>query len=142
MPTRQDSELASALRLAVMRLARRMRAERSDTLLTLSQLAALATLERHGAMTPRDLAAAERVQPPSLTRLAASLEESGLITRTPHASDGRRVLLAVSASGVALLREDRRRREAWVAQQLAGLEPEEHAVLEQATLVLDRLAAQ
>ena len=142
MPTRQDSELASALRLAVMRLARRMRAERSDTLLTLSQLAALATLERHGAMSPRDLAAAERVQPPSLTRLAASLEEQGLITRTPHASDGRRVLLAVSASGVALLREDRRRREAWLAQQLAGLEPEECAVLEQATTVLDRLAAQ
>ena len=142
MPTRQDSELASALRLAVMRLARRMRAERTDTSLTLSQLAALATLERHGAMTPRDLAAAERVQPPSLTRLAASLEEQGLITRTPHASDGRRVLLAVSASGVALLREDRRRREAWLAQQLAGLEPEERAVLKHATTVLDRLAAQ
>lgn len=142
MPTRQDSELASALRLAVMRLARRMRAERADTSLTLSQLAALATLERHGAMTPRDLAAAERVQPPSLTRLAASLEEQGLITRTPHASDGRRVLLAVSASGVALLREDRRRREAWLAQQLAGLEPEERAVLKHATTVLDRLAAQ
>ena len=142
MPTRQDSELASALRLAVMRLARRMRAERADTSLTLSQLAALATLERHGAMTPRDLAAAERVQPPSLTRLAASLEELGLITRTPHASDGRRVLLAVSASGVALLREDRRRREAWLAQQLAGLEPEERAVLKHATTVLDRLAAQ
>ena len=142
MPTRQDSELASALRLAVMRLARRMRAERSDTLLTLSQLAALATLERHGAMTPRDLAAAERVQPPSLTRLAASLEEQGLITRTPHASDGRRVLLAVSASGAALLREDRRRRDAWLAQQLAGLDPQECAVLEQATTVLDRLAAQ
>jgi len=142
MPTRQDSELASALRLAVMRLARRMRAERADTSLTLSQLAALATLERYGAMTPRDLAAAERVQPPSLSRLAASLEEQGLITRTPHASDGRRVLLAISASGVALLREDRRRREAWLAQQLAGLEPEEHAVLDQAITVLDRLAAQ
>ena len=142
MPTRQDSELASALRLAVMRLARRMRAERADTSLTLSQLAALATLERHGPMTPRDLAAAERVQPPSLTRLAASLEEQGLITRTPHAFDGRQVLLAASASGVALLREDRRRREAWLAQQLAGLEPEERAVLKQATTVLDRLAAQ
>ena len=142
MPTRQDSELASALRLAVMRLARRMRAERADTSLTLSQLAALATLERHGAMTPRDLAAAERVQPPSLSRLAASLEEQGLITRTPHASDGRQVLLAVSTSGVALLREDRRRREAWLAQQLACLEPEERAGLEQATTVLDRLAAQ
>jgi len=141
MPTRRDSELASSLRLAVMRLARRMRAERADTSLTLSQLAALSTLERHGAMTPRELAAAERVRPPSLTRLASSLEEQGLITRAPHASDGRQVLLSVSAAGVALLREDRRRRDAWLAQQLAGLSDDERVALQQATAVLDRLAA-
>ncbi len=144
MPTRSpasDASLASALRLAVMRLARRMRAERADTSLTLSQLAALATLERHGPMTPRDLAAAERVQPPSLTRLAASLEEQGLLTRTPHPSDGRQVLLAVTADGVALLREDRRRRDAWLARQLAGLDPEDRAVLRSAAAVLDRLAS-
>ena len=141
-PALTDPELASSLRLAVMRLARRMRAERADTSLTLSQLAALATLERHGALTPRDLAAAERVQPPSMTRLAGSLEEQGLITRTPHASDGRQVLLAVSPSGAALLREDRRRREAWLARQLADLEPRERGVLQQATAVLDRLAGQ
>ena len=139
-PALTDPELASSLRLAVMRLARRMRAERADTSLTLSQLAALATLERRGAMTPRDLAAAERVQPPSMTRLAGSLEEQGLITRTPHASDGRQVLLAVSPPGAALLREDRRRREAWLARQLAELEPTERTVLQQATAVLDRLA--
>ena len=141
-PALTDPELASSLRLAVMRLARRMRAERADTSLTLSQLAALATLERHGALTPRDLAAAERVQPPSMTRLTGSLEEQGLITRTPHASDGRQVLLAVSPSGAALLREDRRRREAWLARQLADLDPRERGVLQQATAVLDRLAGQ
>ena len=141
MPTRQDTELASSLRLAVMRLARRMRAERADTSLTLSQLAALATLERHGPMTPRELAAAERVQPPSLTRLAASLEAAALITRTAHPSDGRQVLLAASPNGVALVREDRRRREAWLSCRLAELTPDDRADLARAAVVLERLAA-
>jgi DNA-binding MarR family transcriptional regulator len=139
-PTAADGELASALRLSVMRLARRMRAERADTSLTLSQLAALATVERSGPLTPRELAAAERVQPPSMTRLVASLEAAGLVTRSAHPSDGRQVLLAVSRSGATLLREDRRRREAWLARELAGLEPEERAVLARAAALLDRLA--
>ena len=136
-----DTALASALRLAVMRLARRMRAERADTALTLSQLAALATLERHGPLTPRELAAAERVRPPSMTRLAASLEDAGLVTRTDHPSDGRQVLLAASPAGVALLREDRRRRDAWLAQRLRELDPADRDVLRRAAGVLDRLAA-
>ncbi len=135
-----DSELASALRLSVMRLARRMRAERAEASLSLSQLAALATLERSGPMTPRELAAAERVQPPSMTRLAASLEAAGLVVRTAHPSDGRQVLLAASPAGVALLREDRRRREAWLARQLDGLDAEDKAVLRRAATLLERLA--
>jgi DNA-binding MarR family transcriptional regulator len=120
--------------------ARRWRAARADTSLTLSQLAALATVERSGPLTPRELAAAERVQPPSMTRLVASLEAAGLVTRSAHPSDGRQVLLAVSRSGATLLREDRRRREAWLARELAGLEPEERAVLARAAALLDRLA--
>jgi DNA-binding MarR family transcriptional regulator len=135
-----QTALASSLRLAVMRLARRMRSERADTSLTLTQLATLATLERRGPLTPRELAAAERVQPPSMTRIAASLEAAGLVTRTDHPTDGRQVLLAVAPTGVALLREDRRRREAWLAQQLRQLEPEDLDVLRRATAVLDRLA--
>ena len=111
MPTRNDSALASALRLSVMRLARRMRSERADRLLTLSQTSALAVLERKGPLTPRELAARERVQPPSMTRIAAALEVAGLVTRTDHPTDGRQVLLAASPAGVALLREDRRRRD-------------------------------
>jgi len=141
MPTRHDTELSSALRLAVMRLARRMRAERAETSLTLSQLATLATLERHGPMTPRELAAAERVQPPSMTRLAASLEAAGLLTRTAHPHDGRQVLLEASPAGAALLREDRRRRDAWLAQRLAELDDDEREVLRRASSVLDRLAS-
>ncbi len=140
MTARTDPALASALRLAVMRLARRMRGERADTSLTLSQLAALATLERSGPLTPRELAAAERVQPPSMTRLAASLEAAGLVTRTAHPSDRRQVLLAASPAGTALLHEDRRRRDAWLARRLAELPPEDREVLRRAAAVLDRLA--
>ena len=140
MPTATDTALASTLRLAVMRLARRMRAERADTSLTLSQLAALATLDRHGPLTPGELAAHEKVQPPSMTRLLAVLEGAGLVTRTAHPTDGRQVVMAVSAEGQALLREDRRRRDAWLAQRLRTLEPDEVAVLGRAAAILDRLA--
>jgi DNA-binding MarR family transcriptional regulator len=136
-----DTALASALRLSVMRLARRMRAERADTSLSISQLAALATLERHGPLTAGELAAHEKVRPPSMTRLIGSLEAGGLVTRAAHASDGRQVVLTVSESGTALLREDRRRRDAWLAQQLRGLDADDRAALRRAVAVLDRLAS-
>jgi DNA-binding MarR family transcriptional regulator len=123
-----------------MRLARRMRSERADSSLTLSQTSALAVLERKGPLTPRELAAQERVQPPSMTRIAAALEVAGLVTRTDHPTDGRQVLLAASPAGVALLREDRRRRDVWLAQRLRELEPDEVAVLARAAQILDRLA--
>ncbi|MCA1712011.1 MAG: MarR family transcriptional regulator [Actinobacteria bacterium] len=140
MPTTTDTALASTLRLSVMRLARRMRAQRAETSLTLSQLAALATLERHGALTPGELAAHEKVQPPSMTRLLAVLEQRELVTRAPHATDGRQVVVTVSSAGSALLREDRRRRDAWLSQQMRTLDPDELAVLRQAAGILDKLA--
>ena len=140
-PTRSETAVASALRLAVMRLARRLRGERSDTSLTISQIAALSTLERTGALTPGELAAAERVQPPSMTRIVASLEAAGLVTRTDHPSDGRQVLLAASPEGAAIVREDRRRRDAWLAQRLRDLPREDLEVLRRAAVVLERLAA-
>jgi DNA-binding MarR family transcriptional regulator len=140
-PTRSETAVASSLRLAVMRLARRLRGERSDSSLTISQIAALSTLERTGPLTPRELAAAERVQPPSMTRIAASLEAAGLVTRTDHPSDGRQVLLAASPEGAALVREDRRRRDAWLAQRLHDLPAEDLEVLRRAAVVLERLAA-
>ncbi len=140
-PTRSQTAVASSLRLAVMRLARRLRGERSDSSLTISQLAALSTLERSGPLTPRELAAAERVQPPSMTRVTASLEAAGLVTRADHPSDGRQVLLAASPAGVAIVREDRRRRDAWLAQRLHDLPAEDIEVLRRAAVVLERLAA-
>jgi DNA-binding MarR family transcriptional regulator len=141
MPTATQTALASALRLSVMRLARRMRAQRADTMLTLSQLAALATLDRHGAMSPGELAAHEKISPPSTTRLIGVLEAGGLIARTAHPTDGRQVMLEVSPAGQALLREDRRRRDVWLAQRLQGLAPDELEVLQRAAGILDRLAS-
>lgn len=135
-----DTALASALRLSVMRLARRMRAERADTTLSLSQLAALATVERLGPLTPGELAQQERVQPPSMTRIVQTLHDAGLVTRTPHPTDGRQALLEVTQQGRALLREDRRRREAWLAHRLDELGEGDRQALRAAVDVLDRLA--
>jgi DNA-binding MarR family transcriptional regulator len=142
--TRSDAGLASALRISVSRLARRLRAERlakglepglSDT-----QLAALAALERHGAMTPGELAEHEKVQPPSMTRVIAALEESGLVIRGPHATDRRQVVLTVTQAGRELVQKSRRLREAWLAQRLRELTPAERAALRAAAPILEKLS--
>lgn len=134
------SQGAHDLQVAVMRLARRLRAERGDHGLTLTQLACLATLARHGQMSPSDLAAHEKVQPPSMTRTIASLTERGLVDRTPDPDDGRQVRVALTDAGRALLAEDRAQREEWLTQRLDELEPDERAVVTQAADILDRLA--
>jgi DNA-binding MarR family transcriptional regulator len=133
--------VASALRLSVSRLARRLRAERSDgNHLSVSQLAALATLDRHGGLTPGELAAHEKVQPPSMTKTIAALEDKGLARRSPHPTDRRQVVVEISPAGLSLLAEDRRRREEWLAQRLRELTPPEVATLRAAAALLDRLA--
>ena len=130
---RSDAGLATALRISVSRLARRLRAERvalglqpdlSDT-----QLAALATLVRHGPMTPGELAEHEKVQPPSMTRVIAVLEERSLVVRAPHTTDRRQVVLTVTAGGQELVYQARRLREAWLAKRLRELSPQERATL-------------
>jgi DNA-binding MarR family transcriptional regulator len=142
MPTLiRTAELASTMRVSVMRLARRLRYERPDVGLTLTQLATLATVERHGPVTPRVVADHERVQPPSMTRILGGLEERRLITRTAHPSDGRQQLVTITREGKDLLREDRRRREAWLAQRLAELTLEERETLRAATAIIDRITA-
>jgi DNA-binding MarR family transcriptional regulator len=135
-----DTELASVLRLSVMRLARRLRHERAETSLTLTQLSALSAIDRHGAMTPGELAAHERVQPPSMTRVLAVLEERALVTRTPHPTDGRQSIVSATDAARALLREDRRRREAWLVGRLAELSEADRAALRAVAPILDRLA--
>ena len=135
-----DAALASELRTTVMRLARRLRNQRTDDTLTLSQLAALGTLARHGALTPGELATHERVQPPSMTRLIAKLEEAGLVTRADHPTDRRQVLVDISPVGLEILKADRERRDAWLAQRMRDLPPEDLEILHRAAEVLTRLA--
>ena len=142
--TRSDAGLATALRISVSRLARRLRAERytkglepdlSDT-----QLAALAALERHGQMTPGELAGHEKVQPPSMTRVIAVLAERGLVMRAPHATDGRQVVLSATEQGQAVVQQSRKLREAWLAQRLHDLSPQERATLRAAAPILEKLS--
>ena len=138
--TLAESELSSALRISVMRLARRLRQERAESGLGLTHLAALATLDRMGPLTPGELAAEERVQPPSMTRVLVRLEKLGLVVRTGHPTDGRQVLVTLTDQARDVLRADRRRREAWLVDHMAGLTTDELAALAAAAPVLDRLA--
>jgi DNA-binding MarR family transcriptional regulator len=143
VPTRlaKPTELAATLRGAVMRFNRRLRRERPDNGLTLTQLSALASLYTAGAMTPRELADSERVQPPSMTRIVAALEGQGLLLRSAHPTDRRQMILSTTDAGAALIKENRRVREAWLAKQLARLTPAERATLREAAAILDRMAS-
>ena len=147
MPTVQkvaktDAGLASELRLSVMRLRRRLANERHpDNELSLNQMAVLGCLFRNGgALTVGELAAAERVQPPSMTRTVNCLEESGDVVRRPHETDGRQVVVELSDRGRARLLADRDRRTAWLTQRLHELTPEERAILRKAAPLLEHLA--
>ena len=133
--------LAHDLRLAVMRLSRRLRSQGVDTSVTLTQLATLSTLQRHGPMSPGELAAHERVQPPSMTRVVVALEGMGLVTRTPHPTDGRQVVIDLTPAAEQLLTEEARAREAWLAGQLHQLSGEERTALREAAAVIDKLAS-
>ena len=132
-------KVSHELQVAVMRLARRLRAERADHGLTLSQLSVLTGLQRHGSMTPGELAAHERVRPPSMTRTVAALVDLGLIERAPHPDDGRQVLLTLNEQGQVLLAADREQREAWLARQLKELSVGDRRTLADAAVIMDRL---
>jgi DNA-binding MarR family transcriptional regulator len=139
--TLDTAALAHDLRLAVMRLSRRLRTQRVDTTVTLTHLAALSTLQRHGPMSPGELAAHERVQPPSMTRVVVALEGMGLVDRTPHPTDGRQVVISLTPAAETLLADEARAREAWLTGQLQQLTPAERDVLREAAVLVDKLAA-
>lgn len=139
---RTDAGLASTLRVSVARLGRRLRSERdTDNELGLGALSALGLLFREGPQTVGDLAEWERVQPPSMTRTVACLVDGGYAVRRKHATDGRQVIVEISDHGRDTIQKDRRRRDAWLAQRLKELTPEERAVLRQAAPLLERLAS-
>lgn len=130
----------SDIRLAVARLARRMRQERAETDLGPSQLGVLAALDINGAQTLGDLSAQERVTAPSMNRTVNLLEASGLLERTSSPDDGRKVIIDLTEAGRELLAETKRRRDAWFGERLASLTDDERATLEAATPVLRKLA--
>lgn len=133
--------LAAELRVAVMRTSRRLRQERSAEDVTPGQFSVLAVLDHHGPLTPRELAAHEKVQPPSMTRTLAALEERGLTARTDHPTDGRQVLVSLTAAGDAVVRETRERRTAWLDERIAELAPQERDTLAAAAAILTRMSA-
>ncbi|MEO8750804.1 MAG: MarR family transcriptional regulator [Allobranchiibius sp.] len=136
------AELASLLRPSLLRLTRIVRNQRVDMSVTLTQLSAMHTLRKHGPMSAGELASCEKVQPPSMTKVLSNLEERGLVGRCTHPSDKRQAIVSITSSGVDLLEDERRSRDAWLSRQLATLHPDERAVLERAVPILDKLAEQ
>ena len=132
--------LASTLRVGVMRLGRRLRLERDTDDLTLNQFAVLGTLHRSGPLSVGELAGIESVKPPSMTRTVACLEEAGLVTRRPHPTDGRQVVVELTDDAIIVMEADRRHRDAWLAQQLDALEPDELELLHRVAPLLERIA--
>ena len=135
-----DEELVSGLRIGVMRLARRLRHARGGDDLTLTQLSALGTLHRFGSQTIGELAAADNVKPPSMTRTINCLEDVGLVSRGAHESDGRQVVVKLTAKAEAVLQEDRRRRDAWLKAHLADLTAADRELLRRVAPLLNRMA--
>ena len=131
--------LASRLRVSLARLARRLRSE-ADAALTQTQLSGLATIERHGPMTAGDFAQHEHIRKPTATRLIASLVEQGLIERLPDPLDRRVTWLRLTKEGARSLQGFRRRKDRFLSERLARLDPEDRATLARAAEILDHLA--
>src|SRR5437588_12618115 len=137
VPTSQDAELASRLRLAVMRLSRRLRQQTED--ITPSQVSALSTLDRLGPLTLGELSAVERVQPPTMTRIVAGLEEQGLATREVDPNDRRVARVHITVAGHRLLEQSRTRKNAFLASRIRTLPTDDREVLARAADLLERL---
>nr|MDT0660179.1 MarR family transcriptional regulator [Micromonospora sp. DSM 115978] len=135
-----STQLATLLRDAITRLNRRVRQTRPVGDLTVTQLSALTSLQMAGALTPRELADTERVQPPTMTKIVAKLEERGLVRRTPHPTDGRQVILSATEAGHDVLAQFERARDEWLASRLAELTPEERDTLRRAAEILQQVA--
>lgn len=132
------SELAAHLRIVVMRLQRRLRAEAGDEL-SPTLIAALVSVDRHGPLTLGRLAELERVTPPSITRVVAALEHQGLVLRETDESDRRVSRVALTPEGARLLRRSRTRKAAFLARRLEHLDEHDLAAVREALPVLERL---
>jgi DNA-binding MarR family transcriptional regulator len=134
--TPADTALSSHLRIAVARTARRLRQE-SGTGLSPTLTAALATVGRHGPLTPSELAARERVQRPTVTRILSTLDRLGLVTRAADPADRRSSLITVTPAGRELLAAARSRKDAFLSERLDALGAEDRATLERAAALLE-----
>jgi DNA-binding MarR family transcriptional regulator len=132
------TELASRLRLAIVRTARRLR-QQAGTDLSATLTAALSTVERHGPLTPSELADLERVKRPTATRIVARLAEQGLVARASDPHDRRSSLVSITSSGRSLLRRLRGRKNAYLARRMRELDSADVATLERAVEVLERM---
>lgn len=121
---------------------RTIRNQRVDMSITLTQLSAMSTLSKHGPMSAGELAMCEKVQPPSMTKVLASLDERGLVRRDPHPTDRRQAIIAITDEGLALLDSERRTRDQFLAARLAQLSADERAILHDVIPVLVKLAEQ
>jgi DNA-binding MarR family transcriptional regulator len=133
-----NAEVAARLRLAITRTARRMRQE-VGTDLGPSQVAALATIERHGPLAPSELAERERIKRPSATRILARLAEAGFVERIPDPTDGRSAIVTITPSGRDFVRRLRQRKTAYLARRMRNLSPEDVDSLARAAGVLERM---
>jgi DNA-binding MarR family transcriptional regulator len=138
MQTISQADLAVRLRLVIARTARRLRQEAGEDL-SPSQAAALATIDRHGPLTPSELAGRERIQRPTATRLIARLLEAGLVDRTQDPVDRRSFVVALTPAGRALLARVRIRKDAYLARRLRDLDAGERATLDRAAAILERV---
>ena len=128
------------LRVAILRLGRRLRLERAGEDVTDGQLSVLFVLWKHGAQTLGSLAEHERVTPPSMNRTVNALVDAGHVSRGSSPDDGRKVLIQLTAAGLTIAQETKRRRVAWFARQLATLSPDQRAIVDAATPILRELA--
>src|SRR3954466_3267625 len=135
------TSVAAHLRVVVARTARRLRQEAGSDL-SPSQTSALAAVERHGPLTPSELAAFERIQRPTATRVLARLEEAGWVDRAADPANRRSSLVSITPEGRDLLERLRTRKDAFLARRLAALDAEELAVLERAADILERVLAE
>jgi DNA-binding MarR family transcriptional regulator len=133
------TDAAARLRLGVVRTARRLRQEAAAEAsgLTPTSTAALATIERHGPLTPSELAKLERVQRPTVTRTLGCLDREGLIERTPDPADGRSSLVSVNSAGRERLRRLRRRKNAYLARRMRDMPVADIEALERAAEILE-----
>jgi DNA-binding MarR family transcriptional regulator len=140
MTRTERDRLTSDLRMACMRISRRVRFESAATVAP-HQFSVLARLEE-APRTPKELAAFEKVSAPSMTRTVAALVEGGLVARADDPADGRQVILSLTAEGRRTIRDIRRRRDQWFAARLEKLTDDERTVLAKATALLERVAAE